>query len=68
MKADIKGCLANINKSYRIFTWEGKPMSKDEVKAVLEYGLACGYECHDDIPGIETSKIIHQVRNKKIGR
>ena len=44
MNADIKGCLANLNKSYRVFERNGAPMSKEDVKKVLEYGLNKGYE------------------------
>lgn len=43
MNADIKGALAQINKSYRAFEHKGFSMTKQEVKAVLEYGLEKGY-------------------------
>lgn len=43
MNADIKGALAAIDKSYKVFTHEGKPMTKEQVKKVLEYGLSKGY-------------------------
>jgi len=44
MNADIKGCLNQINQSYKAFTHNGHSMSKQSVKAVLEYALAKGYE------------------------
>jgi hypothetical protein len=44
MDAYIKGCLAQINTSYKAFEHNGKRMSKAQVKAVLEYGLLLGYD------------------------
>ena len=64
MDADIKGCLLNINKSYRIFEHNGMPMNKKEVKTILEYGLKCGYETTNQIPEAEVYKIIKQIRQK----
>lgn len=43
MKADIKGALQQLNKSYRLFEHKGKSMTKPQVKLVLEYGLKKGY-------------------------
>ena len=43
MHADLKGALAQINKSYRAFEHRGKKMTKEQVKKVLEYGIAKGY-------------------------
>ena len=44
MNADCKGALAQINKSWRAFTHNGRPMTKAEVKAVLEYAVKKGYD------------------------
>jgi hypothetical protein len=44
MNADCKGALAQINKSYKAFVHNGKPMRKVEVKAVLQYAIQKGYE------------------------
>lgn len=44
MNADCKGALAQINKSWKAFTHNGKSMSKAQVKAVLEYAVKKGYE------------------------
>lgn len=44
MKADIKGALKQLNKSWKCFEHNGKRMTKQQVKAVLEYGLKKGYE------------------------
>ena len=44
MNADLAGCLKNIDRSYKIFEMDGKPMSKNDVRKVLTYGLKKGYE------------------------
>jgi DNA-directed RNA polymerase specialized sigma54-like protein len=44
MNADCKGALAQINKSWKAFTHKGKSMSKEQVKAVLEYAVKKGYD------------------------
>lgn len=43
MNADCKGALAQLNKSYKAFIHKGKPMTKEQVKAVLEYAIKKGY-------------------------
>lgn len=44
MDADIKGALNQLNKSYKAFEHDGKPMTKNQVKHCLQYGLEKGYE------------------------
>jgi len=44
MNADCKGALAQINKSWRAFTHNDKPMTKPQVKTVLEYAVNKGYD------------------------
>lgn len=44
MDADIAGALAQINTSWKAFEHEGKPMTKNQVKHCLEYGLEKGYK------------------------
>lgn len=63
MNADVNGCLANINKSYKMFSFEGKPMTKDEVKAVLTVAKLKGYKTTDEIPESDINLIIKQFRN-----
>jgi hypothetical protein len=58
MDADIKGCLRAINKSYRIFEYKGKRMSKEDVRKVLTYGLDKGYTSVSEISEKEISEII----------
>ena len=58
MNADIKGALNQINRSWRAFEHRGQPMTKAEVKKVLEYGLAKGYKTTDQFTDEEVDKIL----------
>ena len=40
MNADLQGALEQLNKSWRAFTHRGRPMSKEQLKRCLEYGIA----------------------------
>lgn len=62
MHANIKGALQQINKSYRAFEHNGKSMTKQQVKAVLEYGLSKGYETTGELTDDEVDKIINQLK------
>ena len=52
MHADVEGALMQLNTSWSSFTHKGRRMTKQEVKAVLEYAVMKGYkttsELHDD--------------------
>lgn len=43
MHADIKGALEQIDTSYKSFTHKGRPMTKEQVKYVLEWAEFYGY-------------------------
>jgi hypothetical protein len=43
MDADIAGALAQIESSWKAFEYNGEPMTKNQVKHVLEYGIELGY-------------------------
>lgn len=58
MNADVKGALAQINKSWRAFVHNGKPMTKHEVKTVLEYAVKMGYKTTDELSDEEINKLI----------
>lgn len=58
MNADIKGALKQINKSYKAFTHKGKSMSKEQVKAVLEYGVKKGYDHTGELSDEEIDNIL----------
>lgn len=63
MNADIKGALTQINKSWKAFVHNGQPLTKEQVKAVLEYGLKQGYESTDQLSDQEINKIISKLAN-----
>jgi hypothetical protein len=63
MNADCKGALAQINKSWKAFTHNGKPMSKAEVKAVLEYAVKKGYEHTGLLSQVEIDNVIATLNN-----
>jgi len=60
MNADLKGALQQINKIWRAFTHKGKPMSKNEVKKCLEYGIKKGYHSIADFKDGELDKILNK--------
>lgn len=61
MDADIKGCLNQLDRSYKAFEHNGKRMSKIQVKTILEYGLSKGYVSVSQIPDAEIDRIIKQL-------
>jgi len=63
MNADIKGALKKINKSYRMFEHNGKSMTKDQVKKILEYGLSKGYEHTGQFTDEEIESVLREVKD-----
>jgi len=64
MDADIKGCLNQINRSWKAFEHNGKPMTKLQVKAVLQYGISKGYESVSQITNEETDLVLNNLKSK----
>lgn len=64
MDADIKGCLNQIDRSWKAFEHNGKRMTKLEVKSVLEYGLSKGYESVSQITDEETDMVLNKLKSK----
>lgn len=62
MNADCKGALAQINKSYKAFVHNDKPMTKEQVKAVLEYAVSKGYEHTGLLSQYEIDNIIKTIK------
>lgn len=62
MDADIKGALAQLNKSYRAFQHNGKSMTKEQVKKVLEYGIEKGYTNTGQLTDEEVDSILATTR------
>lgn len=65
MNADCKGALAQINKAYKAFVHNDKPMSKAEVKAVLEYAIKNGYDHTGMLSGEEVDNILKTLNKTK---
>lgn len=61
MNADIQGALNQINKSYKAFVHNDKPMTKQQVKAVLMYGIAKGYKTTDEFTDKEINDVLKQI-------
>lgn len=66
MKADIKGALEQINKSYKAFVHNDMPMTKKQVVAVLEYGLEIGYKHTGEFSNHEVDLVLRQLEIKQI--
>lgn len=58
MNADINGALQQINKSYKAFVYNGKPMTKEQVRKVLQYGLRRGYKHTGQISDKEVDDLL----------
>lgn len=58
MHADLKGSLRAIEKSWKAFEHNGKPMTKNQVIKVLEYGIAKGYKTTKDFKENEVDEIL----------
>jgi len=67
MNASIKGALAQINVSWKAFIHKGKPMTKEQVKAVLQYGSEVGYKSTSELKEKEIDEIIDKVNKRNIG-
>jgi hypothetical protein len=61
MDADIKGCLNQIDRSWKAFEHNGKRMTKTQVKTILEYGLSKGYKSVSQITDEEVERLINQL-------
>lgn len=61
MDADVKGALRQINKSWRAFVHNGKPMTKEQVFNVLTYAISKGYKSTSELTDEEVNKIINTV-------
>lgn len=65
MNADCKGALAQINKSWKAFEHKGKPMTKAEVKAVLQYAVQKGYSHTGMLTDEEVDNIFETINQKE---
>ncbi len=58
MHADIAGALAQLNTSFKHFEHNGKRLTKDQVKRILEYGLSKGYKTTAELKDDEVDVIL----------
>lgn len=66
MDADLKGCLNQIDLAYKSIEHNGKTMTKKQVKAILEFGIAKGYKLLSQISDEETDKVLFMLENSEI--
>ncbi len=59
MHADLKGALESLDLSWRTFEHNGKPLSKLQVKAVLQYGIFKGYKTTADFKEGEIDNLLN---------
>jgi len=62
MHADIKGALAQIDRSWKAFEHRGVPMTKNQVKVVLTYANAKGYKTTAELKEDEVDNLIKNVK------
>jgi hypothetical protein len=60
MYANIQGALNQLNKSWSAFEHKGESMTKNQVKIVLEYGLAKGYKYTSEFSDSEIDEILNK--------
>lgn len=67
MNADLEGALEQLDRSWKAFEHEGKPMTKDQVRAVLLYGIKKGYKHTGEITDKEVNMVIGRTFRCKCG-
>lgn len=60
MHADINGALLHINKSYKLFEHNGKPLTKKQVKKILEFGVKKGYKNTNEFTDVEIEILLKE--------
>lgn len=65
MHADLKGALEQLSNSYHAFEHNGKSMSKDQVRFVLQKGIELGYETTKDFKEGEVDNILQDFNKLK---
>jgi len=58
MNADIVGALEQLEKSWQAFEHKGKPMTKEQVREVLVYGIKKGYKTTGELSDEEVDLVI----------
>ena len=58
MEADIVGALEQLDRSWKAFEHKGKPMTKEQVRKVLVYGIGKGYKHTGQLTDEEVDAVI----------
>ena len=62
MHANLEGALEQLNKAWSAFRHNGQQLTKREVKAILEYGIAKGYKTTEELTDPEVDDILKRLR------
>lgn len=62
MHADIKGALAQLDRSWKAFEHKGLPMTKNQVKVVLTYANAREYKTTAELKDDEVDNLIKNLK------
>lgn len=60
MNADLVGALEQLEKSWKAFEHKGNPMTKEEVRKCLVYGIKKGYKHTGELTDEEIEIAINQ--------
>ena len=60
MQANLVGALEQLDKSWKAFEHKGKPMTKEQVRKCLVYGIQKGYEHTGQLTDEEIDAIIEK--------
>ena len=60
MDASIQGSLNCINTCWRFFDHKGKPLTKAQVLAILNYGKDKGYKNISEISDAEVDNVLNE--------
>ncbi len=58
MNADLVGALEQIEKSWKAFEHKGEPMTKEQVRKVLVYGIQKGYDNTGQLTDEEVDNVL----------
>ncbi len=59
MNADLVGALEQIDKSWKAFEHKGKPMTKEQVRKSLVFGIKKGYKHSGQLTDEDVDKAIN---------
>lgn len=66
MHADLVGALEQLEKSWRAFEHKGNPMTKEQVRKALVYGIKKGYEHTGQLTDEDVDNALSENQEKSI--